>query len=62
MSGDVRWIPVRAAARMLGCSRQRVHKLCQYGQLACLKIEGTVLVSLEAVQARVKASQLEMEV
>ena len=57
MSGEIRWIPIGMAARLLGVSRQRVHKLCMEGQLVSRKLHKTVLVSQESVSERVKASQ-----
>jgi hypothetical protein len=50
--GDVKWIPVRAAAKILGVSRQRVQKLCRTDQLVSIVIESTRLVSLRTVEMR----------
>jgi len=50
--GDVKWIPVRAAARILGVSRQRVSRLCRTGQLVSVVMESTRLVSLRTVESR----------
>lgn len=51
---EVKWIPVRAAAKMLKCSRQRVHSLCRRGVLRSELIECTMLVSLRSVSERVE--------
>jgi len=48
----IQWIPVRAAAKMLKVSRQRVHRLCRVGELTSRNMEGTVLVSLRSVHSR----------
>ena len=50
--GDVKWIPVRAAAKMLGVSRQRIQRLCKTDQLVSIVIESTRLVSLRTVEMR----------
>ena len=50
--GEVKWIPVRAAARMLGVSRQQINKLRRTGKLVTLKYDSTVLVSLRSVEIR----------
>lgn len=62
MAGEIRWIPVRAAAKMLGVSRQRCAKLCRIGSLVSQQVDSTVLVEIESVRARVKASQQKLEV
>jgi hypothetical protein len=62
MSGELKWIPVRSAAKMLGCSRQRVAKLCKTCQLVSMNVDGTVLVSAESVRQRVAASQRSLAV
>lgn len=49
----VKWIPVRAAAKMLKVSRQRVGMLCRTGVLRSELIESTRLVSLRSVVERV---------
>jgi hypothetical protein len=51
---EVKWIPVRAAAKMLKCSRQRVGYLCRTGVLRSELIESTRLVSLRSVMERVE--------
>jgi len=50
--GDIKWIPVRAAAKMLGVSRQRVAHLCKIGLLVSVIYESTRLVSLRSVEVR----------
>jgi len=52
---EVKWIPVRAAARMLKCSRQRVSRLCRTGVLRSVQVESTRLVSLRSVADRVES-------
>lgn len=49
---DVRWIPVCAAKKILGVSRQRVYQLIEEGALTSVKSGGTVLVGRHAVMAR----------
>lgn len=51
--GEVKWIPVRAAAKLLGVSRQRVARLCKVGGLVSVSMEGTRLVSLRSVEMRI---------
>jgi hypothetical protein len=51
---EVNWIPVRAAAKMLKVSRQRVHELCRRGDLRSEMVEHTLLVSLRSVVERVE--------
>ena len=50
--GEIKWIPVRAAAKMLKVSRQRVHRLCKIGALVSIVYESTRLVSLRSVENR----------
>jgi len=50
--GDIKWIPVRAAAKMLRVSRQRVAYLCKIGTLVSVVYESTRLVSLRSVEVR----------
>jgi hypothetical protein len=52
---ELKWIPVRTAAHRLGVSRQRVHKLIKFGIIEAVSIDGTVLVSARAVEARIVA-------
>jgi hypothetical protein len=54
--GDVKWIPVRAAAKLLQVSRQRVARLCKTGGLLSVNYDGTVLVSLRSVENRLAGS------
>lgn len=46
------WIPVTAAAEMLGISKQRVHQLIAAGALQEQRIHTTVLVSTRSCEAR----------
>lgn len=46
---EIMWIPVSAAAKMLKCSRQRVHKLADEGRLKSQKMESTTLIELRSV-------------
>ena len=50
--GEIKWIPVRAAAKMLSVSRQRVAKLCKTGALVSVVMESTRLVSQRSVANR----------
>jgi hypothetical protein len=52
---NVEWVPVRAAAKTLMVSRQRVEQLCESGVLECMVYEGTRLVSIRSVAARAEA-------
>jgi hypothetical protein len=54
--GDVRWLPVRTAAKTLGVSMTRVYQLIEDGILVSIKVDKTVLVSARSCNAR----QLEM--
>ena len=51
-SRGIGWIPVRTAASILGCSRQRVYKLSEEGKLMTQSIDGTVLVSVQSIEGR----------
>jgi len=46
------WVPVRTAAKLLSCSRQRVHQLIQEGKLVAREMDGTVLVNQQSIEAR----------
>lgn len=48
---DVKWIPVRTAAQMLGVSMQRVYQVVDDGTLLSMKLDGNVLVSRKSVEA-----------
>lgn len=48
---DVRWIPVRTAAQMLGVSRVRVYQMIGEQVLASIKVDCTVLVSRRSVES-----------
>jgi hypothetical protein len=50
--GEVKWIPVSAAGKMLGVSRQRVYQLIDQGVLLSMKVDKTVLVSHKSVVTR----------
>jgi len=50
--GDVKWIPVRAAAKLLNVSRQAVARQCRTGGLVSVLYEHTRLVSLRSVENR----------
>lgn len=58
--GDIKWIPVRAAAKMLRVSRQRIAQLCNRGFLNSLVYESTRLVSLRSVEARMQMQKKEV--
>jgi len=53
--GDVKWLPVRSAAAMLGVSMTRVYQLVENGTLLSIKVDCTVLVSQRSVYARREA-------
>ena len=50
--GDVKWVPVSAAAARLGISRTRVYQLLEEGALLSIKVDSTVLVSLKSCDGR----------
>jgi excisionase family DNA binding protein len=50
--GDVKWVPVRTAAKMLGVSMKRVYQLIESGTLSSMKVDCTVLVSVRSVESR----------
>lgn len=50
--GNVKWLPVSAAAKTLGVSVQRVYVLVSKGQLASLQVDKTILVSANSIRAR----------
>lgn len=54
VSLEVKWIPVRSAAKMLKVSRQRVNKMAKIGQLRSVMMDGNRLVSLRAVSEMVE--------
>lgn len=55
----VSWVSVAAGRRLLGVSRQRVHQLCESGQLASTVIEGQRMVSVASIEARIGQRRLE---
>lgn len=57
--GEVKWIPVSAAAKALGVSKQRVYQLVGEGLLVAVKVDRTWLVSARSVDGRI--GQLELE-
>lgn len=50
--GDVKWVPVRTAAKTLGVSMARVYQLIASGDLVSVKQDLTVLVSMRSCQSR----------
>jgi len=50
---DLRWIPVRSAARRLGVSCARVYQLLHEGQLSSIKMGCTYMVLSRSVDARI---------
>lgn len=50
--GDVKWVPVRTAAKMLHVSMARVYQLIESGELVSVKSDMTVLVSVKSCNAR----------
>jgi len=52
VSSEMRWIPVRSAARLLGVSPQRVYVLIDRGQVVGRKMASTWLVSWQSVRDR----------
>lgn len=50
--GDVKWVPVRTAAKQLGVSMARVYQLIKDGSLVSVKSDMTVLVSMRSCSAR----------
>ena len=55
--GEVKWVPVRTAAKTLGISMARVYQLIEKGELVSMKVDLTVLVSMRSCHAR----QLELD-
>lgn len=47
-----RWVPISAAARELGISRQAVRQQIDTGSLAGEYVSGTWLVSVASIEAR----------
>ena len=58
LRGNVTWIPVLTAAKLLRVSTKRVYQLCEQGKLATINMDGTVLVSRSAVDNRLRAQLL----
>ena len=58
LSRAVEWVPVSVAAKLLRCSRQRVHRLIDDGRLSAVAYPGTTLVSMASIAARCSASRL----
>lgn len=50
--GDVKWVPVRTAAKTLGVSMARIYQLIAAGDLVSMKVDMTTLVSLKSCNAR----------
>jgi len=50
--GEVKWLPVSAAASRLGISRARVYQLIEDQVLLSIKVDATVLVSTRSCEAR----------
>lgn len=50
--GDVKWVPVRTAAKMLGVTMARVYQLLEIGELTSMKLDLTTLVGLRSIEAR----------
>lgn len=57
--GEVKWIPVSAAAKSLKVSRQRIYQLVGEGVLVAVKVDRTWLVSARSVSSRVGQMELE---
>ena len=57
--GDVKWVPVRTAAKFLGVSMARVYQLITAGDLTSMKVDCTTLVSLKSCNARQLTLQME---
>lgn len=50
--GEVKWVPVRTAAKTLGVSMARVYQLIAAGELVSMKVDLTVLVSMRSCCSR----------
>jgi len=50
--GDVKWVPVRTAAKMLGVSMTRVYQLVEDGELTGMKLDLTTLVGVRSIEVR----------
>ena len=59
--GEVKWVPVRTAAKALGVSMARVYQLIDKGELVSMKVDLTVLVSMRSCAARQLELNLEVE-
>lgn len=51
---ELAFVPVAAAAEMLGVCRQRVYRMVKTGQLAHRYCTGTLLISRRGIAARVE--------
>jgi archaeosine-15-forming tRNA-guanine transglycosylase len=47
--GEIKWVPVATAVRMLKVTKQRVHELMAEGRLRNVTMDGTRLVSLRSL-------------
>jgi len=54
---DVRWVPVRTAAKILGVSASRVYKLLEEHKLVGRRLDGIVLVHMHGVELRHQEQQ-----
>lgn len=55
---SVRWIPTATVARMLGVSRQRVHRLVTLGRLRSVTLDGRIMVFRDSVDAYARERRL----
>jgi len=58
--GEVKWVPVRTAAKTLGVSMARVYQLIEKGDLVSMKVDLTVLVSIRSCSARQMSLKMEV--
>jgi len=51
--GEVKWLPMAAARVLLRVSRQRIYQLLGISELSGMQVNGTWLISLRSIEARI---------
>jgi len=59
--GEVKWVPVSAAAASLGVTETRVYQLIGNESLSAVKVNRTWLVSVRSINARIQLLRSEEE-
>jgi len=59
--GDVKWIPVSSAAKLMGVSTARVRQLIRASFLTSVKMDSTVLVSSRSVEGWLAQKEMRFE-